>query len=394
MNTVHFYPKSAEVLLNLYINFRICAVSPNTFHTRSVKVDERHILSVQPVSGSVHNGFGSHQTRISIHAKGRREHIESLILFFRFIAVRIIQALFVVWLVVTLTFAAVHLAPGNIIDALLTDNERSNAELRLQAIREWGLDRPVIVQYVGYFAKLLRGDLGVSYVQKKSVNAIFAEQFPYTIALTVAAIIIALLVALVGSLTISQRSNGILRSAYEGVELSLLSTPPFWFGILLLAFFSFKLGWFPVAGAEQSWRSLVLPALAIGIPEGGNLSQILRQGIAKSSGQPFVVTARSWGLSWSQITRRNLLKHASIPAITVGAMMIGSLLGGAVITEKVFGRPGLGQIAVDAITSKDIPVILAVAFVTALVFVVASTIIDVLYYLVDPRIRLMKEEAR
>ncbi|MFT8573925.1 MULTISPECIES: ABC transporter permease [Bifidobacterium] len=353
-------------------------------------------MNIQRVSniGQFDKSFGPHRLSANIHSRGLKDNFRAVFPFLRFLGARIVQAAFVVWFVVTFTFAAVHLAPGDVIDSLLTDTERSNIELRLQAIKEWGLDRPVFVQYLGYFGRLLRGDLGVSYVQKKSVNAIFAEQFPYTLSLTATAIVIAILVALVGSLAISQRSNRFVKTLYEGAELTLLSTPPFWFGILLLAFFSFKLGWFPVAGDEQSWRSLVLPAVAIGIPEGGYLSQILRQGIAKNTSQPFVVTARSWGLSWPQITRRNLLKHSSIPAITVGAMMVGELLGGAVITEKVFGRPGLGQIAVDAITSKDIPVILAVAFVTSIVFVVASTVIDVLYYLIDPRIRLVKEEAR
>ncbi|WP_220456778.1 ABC transporter permease [Changpingibacter yushuensis] len=304
----------------------------------------------------------------------------------KFLAARLFQAVLVVWSAVTLTFIAVHAAPGNIVDNLLTDAERSNVELRARVIQEWGLDRPVFIQYLGYLGKLVRGDLGTSYVQHKSVNAIFAEQFPYTIQLTITAMIIATAVALLGSLLISNTTHPLIRGLYEGTELTLLSTPPFWFGILLLAVFSFQLGWFPVAGAS-GLAALVLPALAIGIPEGGNLSQILRQGIGRGLDQPFVTTARSRGLSGGQIKRRHLLRHASIPAVTVGTMMIGNLLGGAVITEQVFGRPGLGQIAVNAITSKDLPVILAVAFVSSLVFVIASTVVDLLYFAIDPRIR-------
>lgn len=304
----------------------------------------------------------------------------------RFLVARVVQAIVVVWAAVTLTFFAIHAAPGNIVDNLLTDAERSNMELRARVIAEWGLDKPLFIQYFGYLVKLVHGDLGTSYAQHKSVNAIFAEQFPYTLELTAAAMAIAVVVALIGSLAVSRSSHPIIRSVYEGTELTLLSTPPFWFGILLLSVFSFQLGWFPVAGASGI-AALVLPALAIGIPEGGNLSQILRQGIDRASGDPFVTTARSRGLSSAQIKRRHLLRHASIPAVTVGTMMIGNLLGGAVITEQVFGRPGLGQIAVNAITAKDLPVILAVAFVSSFVFVVASTVVDLLYYAIDPRIR-------
>jgi peptide/nickel transport system permease protein len=312
----------------------------------------------------------------------------------RFFAGRILQALVVVWSAVTLTFIAVHAAPGDIVDNLLTDAERSNAELRARVIAEWGLDKPVVIQYLGYLAKVVRGDLGTSYVQERSVNEIFAEQFPYTIELTAAAMVVAVIVALIGSLLISATSHPIVRAIYEGGELTLLSTPPFWFGILLLSIFSFRLGWFPVAGATGI-ASLVLPALAIGIPEGGNLSQILRQGIDRALNQPFVLTARSRGLTPLQVKRHHLLRHASIPAVTVGTLMVGNLLGGAVITEQVFGRPGLGQIAVNAITQKDMPVILAIAFVSSLVFVVASTVIDVLYAVIDPRLRLFegKREA-
>ncbi|MFR0573817.1 ABC transporter permease [Bifidobacterium thermophilum] len=319
------------------------------------------------------------------------EKLHSASSFVLFLASRLVQALFVVWSAVTLAFIAVHCAPGDIVDSLLTDTEKSNEQMRLRVIEEWGLDKPVIVQYVGYIGKLLHGDFGTSYAQKKSVNAIFAEQFPATVQLTVAALIISVIVALIGALFISRRTNVAVSALYKGIELTLLSTPPFWFGILLLFVFSFTLGWFPVAGSTGI-RSLVLPALAIGIPMGANLSQILRQGIAKSEEQPYTLTSLAKGLSPRAIRWHHSLRHASIPALTVGGMMIGGLLGGAVITEQVFGRPGLGQIALNAINSKDLPVILAVVFVSSLVFVLASTLVDVLYFVVDPRLKVAQSE--
>lgn len=325
----------------------------------------------------------------AVRQENRSERTRRTMFFLRFVGIRLLQAVFVVWSAVTFAFAAVHLAPGDIVDSLLTDAQKNNVELRLKVVQYWGLDKPVIVQYVGYLWRLVHGDLGVSYAQKKSVNAIFADQFPATLQLALVAFVIAVVVALLGALLVNGRFGGFGASLYKGAELTLLSTPPFWFGILLLSIFSFRLGWFPVAG-DTGIRSLVLPALAIGIPCGGNLSQILRQGVEKSAEQPYTVTARSRGLSPMQIRIHHSLRHASIPALTVGGMMFGGLLGGAVITEQVFGRPGLGQIAVNAINTKDLPVLLAVVFVTSFVFVTASTLLDVLYYVVDPRFKVIR----
>lgn len=318
-----------------------------------------------------------------------KERVANAAVFLKFLGARIGQAVFVVWSAVTLTFVAIHLAPGDVVDSLLTETQKNNVELRMRVISEWGLDKPVIVQYVGYLWRLVHGDLGVSYAQRKSVNAIFADQFPATLQLALSAAAVAVIVALIGSLLVSGRVSRAGSSLYKGAELTLLSTPPFWFGILLLSIFSFRLGWFPVSG-DSGIRSLILPALAIGIPCGANLSQILRQGIAKSAEQPYSVTALARGLSPVQIRLRHSLRHASIPAFTVGGMMLGGLLGGAVITEQVFGRPGLGQIAVNAINTKDLPVLLATVFVTSFIFVTASTILDVLYYLVDPRLKIKR----
>lgn len=346
------------------------------------------VPQVRPALSSSGAGKSSYEV---IREESRSEKARNLKGFVTFVVSRLVQAVFVVWSAVTLVFVAIHLTPGDIVDSLLTDSEKNNAELRMRVIAEWGLDKPVVVQYFGYLGKLLHGDFGTSYAQKKSVNAIFAEQFSATLQLTIVAAIIAVVVALIGSLVISGKTNAVVRSLYKGTELTLLSTPPFWFGILLLFVFSFRLGWFPVAG-DSSFKSLVLPALAIGIPMGGNLSQILRQGIAKSEEQPYTLTSLSRGLSPAAIRLHHSLRHASIPALTVGGMMAGGLLGGAVITEQVFGRPGLGQIAVNAINTKDLPVILAVAFVSSLVFVIASTVVDVLYYLVDPRLKIAHTE--
>jgi peptide/nickel transport system permease protein len=160
----------------------------------------------------------------------------------------------------------------------------------------------------------------------------------------------------------------------------------FWLGILLLMVFSFTLRWFPVSGAN-GWQSIVLPSLTLALPTAGLLAQVLREAIEKTLDQPFVTTIRSRGVSELSIRARHVLRHALLPAVTLGGWLIGGLLGGAVITEKVFGRPGLGTVTLGAVLTHDVPVVLAVVLLAAFIHVAASTLLDILYLLIDPRLR-------
>jgi peptide/nickel transport system permease protein len=160
----------------------------------------------------------------------------------------------------------------------------------------------------------------------------------------------------------------------------------FWLGILLLMAFSFNLRWFPVSGAE-GWNSLVLPAITLALPTAGLLTQVLREAMEKTLDQPFVTTVRSRGVGEFVIRWRHVLRHALLPAVTLGGWLIGGLLGGAVITEKVFGRPGLGTVTLGAVLTHDVPVVLTVVLLAAFIHVAASTLLDILYVLIDPRLR-------
>ncbi|MGO3042362.1 ABC transporter permease [Ancrocorticia populi] len=294
-------------------------------------------------------------------------------------------ALIVLWAAITLAFFAIHFAPGDTASMLLGQDNRNDPALRAQAIERWGLDKPVWEQYIGYLTGVLRGDLGESYVLRRPVAEVLGEQLLPTIQLALAATVLALLIAFVAALVTSGR-GGLLRSLWRGGELVLVSLPPFWFGILLLAVFSFNLGWFPVSGAG-SFAALVLPAFAMAVPTGAYLGQVFREGAERSLEAPYSVTARSRGLGEWRLRTHHSLRHGSLPVVTLTGLTVGGMLGGTVITEKVFGRPGIGQVAVAAVNEKDIPVILGVAILATAVFVVATTTADLILTALDPRLR-------
>ncbi|MFF5209157.1 ABC transporter permease [Streptosporangium sp. NPDC000396] len=297
---------------------------------------------------------------------------------------RLGAGLAVLWAAATASYLALLLAPGDTIDILVGDGP-DTPEIRARIVAEWGLDRPETVQYLSYLWRLLHGDLGRSYQLQRGVGEILATQVGPTVQLTLAASVTG--VALAGIIAVATAGRGRwLRGTASAAELVSVSVPPFLIGIVLLSVFSFTLGWFPVSGA-QSPQALVLPALALGLPIAGVLGQVLRGGLERALEQPFAVTARARGLTERALVARHALRHALIPAVTLAGWFTGTLLGGAVITEVLFGRPGLGQVAMQAVTGRDMPLVMAVVLLSAVVYVSISTLLDLAYRVIDPRIR-------
>ncbi|WP_433722362.1 ABC transporter permease [Nocardia sp. CA-129566] len=294
-----------------------------------------------------------------------------------------ISGLGVLWGAVTLSFVGIRLAPGDTVD-LLVGEQRRTPELEAAIRAEWGLDSPVIVQYLRYLWHCARGDFGRSYVLQRPVSEILGSQTLPTLELTAAALAVAVSFAVIIATSTAQRRWS--RAVANAVELTLVSTPPFWLGIVLLSVFSFQLKIFPVAG-NKGFASLVLPALALGLSLGAVVSQVLRDGLERALEEPFAVTVKSWSVSETALRLRHGLRHAAVPAVTLTGWLVGGLLGGTVITEAVFGRPGLGRVTVDAVLAQDLPVVLAVAILAALIYVVTSTIVDLLALWLDPRLR-------
>jgi len=296
---------------------------------------------------------------------------------------RLLTSLVVAWASVTAAFLALHALPGRIQDILAGDLEYPG--LREAIAAEWGLDRSLLTQYLDFLVRIGSGDFGTSYVLRQPVIEVVGSQLMPTVQLALLGGILAVLIA-VGLALLTAGRGRISRQVTSFLELVFASTPVFWLGILLLMAFSFTLRWFPVSGANGR-QSIVLPALTLALPTAGLLAQVLREAMEKTLEQPFVTTVRSRGVGEFLIRSRHVLRHALLPAVTLGGWLIGGLLGGAVITEKVFGRPGLGTVTLGAVLTHDVPVVLTVVLLAAFIHVAASTVLDILYLLIDPRLR-------
>ncbi|MBB3213811.1 peptide/nickel transport system permease protein [Herbaspirillum sp. Sphag1AN] len=298
------------------------------------------------------------------------------------ILLRLLTSALVLWLAASATFVAIHALPGRIEDVLAGD--LTYPGLREAISAQWGLNQSLGWQYTHYLLRLAHGDLGTSYVMQQAVTQILASQIWPTVQLALAAGLLAALLAVTVA-TLTAGRGAVSRRVASTVELTLTSTPVFWLGMLLLIAFSFQWRWFPVSGAI-GWKSLVLPAVTLALPTAGVLSQVMREALEQALEQPFVTTIRARGLGELALRLRHVLRHALLPVITLGGWLIGSLLGGAVITEKMFGRPGIGSVTLNAVTSQDLPVVLAVVLLAAFIHVVISTLLDVAYLFIDPRL--------
>ncbi|MEU4163061.1 ABC transporter permease [Actinoplanes sp. NPDC026670] len=300
----------------------------------------------------------------------------------RAIARRVASGAVVLWAAATAAYLALLAAPGDIVDSLIGDGA-DTPQIRAQIIAEWHLDRPAVVQYLDYLWRAVQGDLGRSYLLQRPVGEVIGDQVPPTLKLAVAAAVFGVTLALVLAVTTRRRW---VRRVSSTAELIIVSTPPFLIGIVLLSVFSFRFGLFPVSG-DRGWAALVLPAVTLGLPIAGVLAQVLRDGLDRALDEPFAVTARARGLRERAVLSRHALRHSLIPAVTLLGWLTGVLLGGAVIIEQVFGRPGLGQVTLQAVGNGDMPVVLAVVVLAAAAFVVINTAADLAYLIIDPRLR-------
>ena len=293
----------------------------------------------------------------------------------------------VLWGAATLAFLALRVIPGDPVDVMLGPQAQVSEQVKDAIRSELGLDRPPIEQYVAYLAQLLRGDLGESYQLRMPVTEVIGRQLGATLQLSALALLLAVAIALAVALLARGRAA---RGVAAGVELVILSSPVFWIGLLLLSVFAFGLGWFPVAGSRNP-ATIVLPAITLALPVAALLGQVLRDGIEAAERQPFALTVRARGAGPTRLTLHHTLRHGSSGAVTLAAYLVGSLLGGAVLVETVFARPGLGRVTLAAITDRDLPVITGIILLSAAVFVVVNIVVEVTHPLIDPRLRRSSE---
>ena len=289
----------------------------------------------------------------------------------------------VLWGAATLAFLALRVIPGDPVDVMLGPQAQVSEQVKDAIRSELGLDRPPIEQYVAYLGQLLRGDLGESYQLRMPVTEVIGRQLGATLQLSALALLLAVAIALAVALLARGRAA---RGVAAGVELVILSSPVFWIGLLLLSVFAFGLGLFPVAGSRNP-ATIVLPAITLALPVAALLGQVLRDGIEAAERQPFALTVRARGAGPTRLTLHHTLRHGSSGAVTLAAYLVGSLLGGAVLVETVFARPGLGRVTLAAITDRDLPVITGIILLSAVVFVVINIIVEFTHPLIDPRLR-------
>lgn len=285
---------------------------------------------------------------------------------------------------ITVAFLALRVAPGDPVTAIMGD--ASNPDLRAQVARDWGLDKPLPIQYVTYLGKLVRGDFGYSYVRGEPVaDVLFGDQLVATATLAGAALLIAVVLAPVLAVATAGR-RGMVSRLVSGGELVLASAPAFWVGLVLIAVFAFWLRVLPVTSGN-GFQRLILPAVTLALPIAAVLAQVIREGIERALEQPFVLTARSRGVGDTAIRVRHGLRHSLIPAATLAGWVVSSLLTGTSVVEEVFGRAGIGRATVEAVSYQDLPVVLGVAILTATVFLTVSVVVDIAYLWIDPRRR-------
>jgi peptide/nickel transport system permease protein len=299
---------------------------------------------------------------------------------------RLATGIAVLWGAATLTFIAINAAEGDTALSILGEEAMPTRAVLERVRSDYGLDRPLSEQYFMYVGRLARGDLGQSYRLRIPVVKAIGQQLGATAALTLAASVTALVFAITAAVLTARRGRG-LRSFTSGAEVAVSSVPPFLLGILLLLIFSFGVPLFPWSGS-QGWQSLVLPTLTLALPIGAVLAQVLRQELEEILEQPFIVTARTRGMSDVGVRLWHALRHALIPLTTMTGFIVAGLLGGAVIVESLFARQGVGQLMIEAANNRDVPVVLGVTLLAAFVYVVVNLVVDLLYTLIDPRARV------
>lgn len=297
---------------------------------------------------------------------------------------RLLYTIPVVWLVVSIVFLLIHLVPGDPIEQMLGEGARP---ADIAALRHtYGLDAPLGQQYIHYWRGVMHGDLGHSLRLNDSVTHLVLARYPYTIELAAAAVLLALGLAIPAGIVAALHRNRWQDQAVGVVSLLGLSFPSFALGPILILLVSIKLGWLPVSGPGDL-SHLILPAVTMGSALAAILTRMVRTAMLEELGQDYIRTARAKGLPERTVVYKHALRNAMIPVITLVGLQFGALLAGAIVTEKIFSWPGIGQLTVSAISNRDYSLLQGCILAVGLTYVLVNLATDVLYLVVNPRIR-------
>ena len=323
----------------------------------------------------------------------------------RYVVQRLMHTLIVLFGVALMTFALIHLTPGDPVLVMLgTDATPSELE-RLR--RLLGLDQPLYVQFFQYVARLLSGQMGDSIFQHQPVARLIGDRFPATLELTVAAMLLAIIVGLATGIVSALTPYSVFDVGAMLIALSGVAMPVFWLGMLVILLFSLQLGWLPSFGRGEpltdalgTWvryrdpqdlidalKHLLLPALTLGAFSTALISRLVRSALLEVLGQDYIRTARAKGLAEARMVGRHALPNALIPVVTVIGLQVGTLLGGAILAETIFAWPGIGRLLIQAISQRDYPLVQGIVLVTALIVSLINLAVDLLYGAINPRVR-------
>ncbi|MCS6806658.1 MAG: ABC transporter permease [Acidobacteriota bacterium] len=298
---------------------------------------------------------------------------------------RLLLVLPVVWAVVTLVFLLIHIVPG---DPVLTYlGERATAEQVAEMRQRFGLDLPLWQQYLNYWKQLFTGDLGVSFFDRQPVFDKILGRYPATLQLALAALIVSITLAIPLGVTAATHQGKLTDNVASVIALLGISLPNFALGPLMILLFAVNLRWLPPSGVGGPLH-LVLPAITLGAALAAILTRMVRSSVIEELGQDYVKTARAKGLTERIVVYKHALKNGLIPVVTIIGLQFGVLLGGAIITERIFNWPGIGLLTIEAIEARDYPLVQGCILVIALSYVVVNTATDLLYRVLDPRIQV------
>ncbi len=303
----------------------------------------------------------------------------------KYILKRILIAIPVLIGVMLVLFLLLNVLPGDPITVMMREHIRPEL---IETFRErMGLDDPVLVRFFRYMWDALRGDFGMSYKLNRDVSGLIFTAFPHTIKLTVFAALVAWLIGIPAGILSAIRQNTIVDRLFMGFSLMGVSLPVFWAGLLLQYLFAYKLGWLPVTG-YYSFQHFIMPAVVLGWSSAGSIARLTRSNLLEVMKNDYIRTARAKGLRENAVVVGHALKNAMLPVVTIMAIQVSSLLGGAVMTESIFGIPGLGRVTVDALSDRDMPLLQGAVLFTTLIIILGNIVADLLYAYIDPRIRV------
>lgn len=300
-----------------------------------------------------------------------------------FLLRRLLQAILAVWIVVTLVFVLLHVA-GNPINVLAPEDMTQAQRAELE--RSLGLDQPFYVQYGRFLLSLSQGDLGISYFSRQPAMRLVLERFPTTLRLILVSLAMAMAIGVPLGIWAAVNAGGTVDSLLRFLSVIGISAPTFWVGILLILVFSVQLEWLPSSG-NATWRHYLLPAFTLALYRIAFFTRMVRSSMLDVLSQDFVRTGRSKGLSERMVTYKHALRNALVPFVTIVGLQFGSLLSGAVVTETIFAWPGMNRLVLTAMYNLDYPIILSFAVVVAVLFAAINLIVDLLYGVIDPRVR-------